>query len=379
MKFVFNQPLERNLKITVSLLSVLLILAFACQKEKRFFKIGLAINLSGSGGNSGEYIRDGVKLAVENINRRGGIKGRHIDLLIRDDKNSKKGILNADRDLIAKGARIIIGHSTSQNTLIAYPLLMRENILTLSAFVQTNHLSGKDDFFIRSSVDSYANGRAMNNLLVRRGIQSIALLLDNSNAGFVQDYAFSIGQEFKGRINQITFNNRKKFNYNKIAASLAVVKPQAIILLTEVSSAGIISQHLRRLGYRGDLISSTWAQTPELFLFGGKAVEGLTILSFINPQHVSKAYSEFKKAYVERFEREPSARSARAFELVTILAQAVAKAKNFRNEEIKRNLIGKKFETMFGILKFDKNGDVIRPFYEIRIRSGRFVTEGGVE
>lgn len=51
-------------------------------------------------GLQGGYIRDGAMIAVEEINNKGGINGRPISLIIKDDKNTDKGITVADKELI---------------------------------------------------------------------------------------------------------------------------------------------------------------------------------------------------------------------------------------------------------------------------------------
>jgi len=93
----------------------------SCNQQQPPIKIGLAINLSGRGGEAGEHIRDGALLAIEDVNNSGGINGRLLELLIRDDQNSDEGIRKADESLINEGVVAIIGHSYSSNTVKAHP------------------------------------------------------------------------------------------------------------------------------------------------------------------------------------------------------------------------------------------------------------------
>ena len=85
----------------------------SCEQQQAPIKIGLSINLSGRGGEAGEQIRDGALLAVEAVNSAGGIKGRPLELLIRDDKNNAEGVKKADESLMNEDVVAIIGHSSS--------------------------------------------------------------------------------------------------------------------------------------------------------------------------------------------------------------------------------------------------------------------------
>jgi len=73
-------------------LAVCFLFICSCNPPPEPIKIGLAINLSGRGGEAGEHIRDGALLAIEKVNVRGGINGRPLELLVRDDENSDEGI-----------------------------------------------------------------------------------------------------------------------------------------------------------------------------------------------------------------------------------------------------------------------------------------------
>ncbi|MGD9278795.1 MAG: ABC transporter substrate-binding protein, partial [Desulfobacterales bacterium] len=123
----------------------------ACDLKKEPIKIGLVVNLSGRGGTAGEYIREGAMIAADEINQKGGIQGRPILLVIKDDENTDDGIINADKELIAEGVPIIIGHTYSESTLKAYPYVTSRDTLLFTSYTATSRLTGKDDLFFRTS------------------------------------------------------------------------------------------------------------------------------------------------------------------------------------------------------------------------------------
>jgi branched-chain amino acid transport system substrate-binding protein len=351
----------------------------ACEQRKEPVKIGLSINLSGRGGTAGEYVRDGAMLAVEEINKKGGINGHPISLLIKDDKNTNEGILEADRELIAEGVPVIIGHTYSEATLTAYPYVTSHNTLLFTSFTGTTQLSGKDDLFFRTSVDNRAYGRALSALVRKRGIKTVSFLLDMSNPSFTTDYVKQTRHYYDGRIASIQFNSQKTPHWEKIIPGLLDPRPDAIVLLSEVTMTGIAAQKLRARGFKGDLIATLWAQTPDLIRYGGKAVEDLTIITFISPRYENLHYEAFSKEVKEKFHHPVTARTVRAYEAVQILSEAGKQCREITVQELKKALLEtERFDGVMGPVRFDAFGDVIRPIFEVRIKNGAFYNAGQI-
>ncbi len=348
----------------------------SCRKEPPAIEIGMSINLSGRGGLAGEYIRDGALLAVREINEQGGIQGRPLRLIVKDDQNTIEGIRRADSALATQNVKVVIGHSTSQNTVAAYPFLMKKGILLITPYAATTQLSGKDDMFLRTCVDNAQYGKALADFLNRDEIKSITLLMDMSNDAFVSDYAHQVQKFFPGQTNSVTFNSKQHNNWETILTRLLSENPEAIMLLTEVNMTGLAAQKLRSQGYTGELIGSLWCQTPDLIRLGGKAVENFIIISFIDPQSNDPKLKKFTEKFSKVFNRPASARSIRSYELMRVLVQALQSCNKFDVNEIKKRLITGYYKTLMGTLGFDKNGDVIRPIYEIHIENGQYKTVG---
>ncbi len=355
------------------------VLLFGCSKPKTPIKIGLSINLSGRGGLAGEYIRDGALLAIRDINRSGGIKGRELQLLIEDDHNNKAGVHQADSILISNGVVVIIGHSTSQNTIFAYPYIQKKKMLLFTPYAATTKLSQKDDYFIRTQVDNRQYGIAFSKYFSSHNIKRIAFLMDFSNRAYVEDLANQIIRYSDSKIvAQIPFNPKKKISWPKIIKTLVFSEAQAIVLLTEVSMTSLAAQKLRSRGFNGILMGSIWCQTPDLIRFGGKALEQFVIISFIDPNIDNPLMQSFRQKFSQAFQRPVSARSMRAYEIITILSRALESLPEVTTEELKKTLLRGKYHTLLGTVRFDSDGDVQRPVYEITVENGRFKTKGSI-
>lgn len=359
------------------LVAVVLFGSAGCSGKKEPIKIGLAVNLSGRGGTAGEYIRSGSMLAVEEINERGGVRGHPLELIIRDDRDTEEGILAADRELVDAGVPLIIGHAYSESTLVAYPYVTSRDVLLFTSFTATTRLSDRDDLFFRTSVDNRSYGEAMGTLLARRDIERVSFLLDMSNPSFVLDYLAETESNFGGISTAVQCHCKQAFDWQQVVSELLAPDPQAVVLLTEVTTTGIAAQKLRAAGFDGDLIATLWAQTPDLMRYGGEAVEGLTIVTFIDSSYQNPKYAGLAEKLLTTFNQPLTARSIRSYEAIYVIAEALARCESFTAGQIKRALLETtRYETVMGPLSFNAFGDVERPIYEILIRDGRFYNMG---
>ncbi|MBA3005845.1 MAG: ABC transporter substrate-binding protein [Proteobacteria bacterium] len=359
------------------------VLLGACNPQpEEPIKIGLSINLSGSGGEAGEHIRNGALLAVDEINVQGGIHGRPLMLLVRDDENTDEGILKADTSLLAEKVIAIIGHSYSSNTVKAYPLVTSQDTLLITAYTGVTKLSGKDDLFFRTCVDCKLYGVKTAAQLKSKGITSVSVLMDMKNADFVEDYVEQLQKNYQGTVTMVQIKSKENIeniDWQQLASEMLAPNPEAVLLLTESSMTAVAAQKLRELKFNGPLIASIWAQSPELLRIGGPAVEGLFLASFVNPENQRPEYLRFSKELNEKFHKTATARADRAYEMVKIIADALKRSKTIDSQSLKIALLQGEYESILGPVKFDNYGDVVRPVYEVIVRDGRFVNGGEIK
>ncbi len=126
-----DTPWARQKKSGEKMICFLALIAFVIAgcDDKKPVRIGFAGGLTGRVSALGTAGRDGVVLAVEEINSRGGLNGRPVELVVRDDKQEPEPALAVDRELIDEGAAAIIGHMTSSMTLAVQELVNKEKIL----------------------------------------------------------------------------------------------------------------------------------------------------------------------------------------------------------------------------------------------------------
>ncbi len=339
-------------------------------------RIGFVSTLTGRASTAGVHARNGAMLAVEEINRKGGIHGRPIELIIRDDKANPNVALKVDQELIDANVVAIAGHLLSSMSVAAVPLMNKTKTLMVASASSTSELTGMDDSFIRllTPVDKEASLLAEVSYY-RFALRRIVVLYDLSNKDLSEAYEkyFRIAfQEAGGKIvRTIPFDTRKNFLAKSIAAEINSADPDGVFIAANAIYAALICQHFRAINQKAKIIDSAWGFTDPAFIQnGGRAVNGVYSITAFNAECQNPEFIRLKDALHKRFAAAPSLAMQLAYESIDVLGKALEETGN--HSELKAVILAKK--TFTGIdgepIIFDRWGDPQRTFYLQEIRDG---------
>jgi len=331
------------------------------------------MNFTGSGANMAVYIRDGALLAVREINASGGVKGRSLKLLVRNDKGTREGIEKADLDLIQKGVVAIIGHRNSHDTLVAYPIVTSKGVLLLGPACASSKLSGRDDLFVRTTFVNDDIAQKIARYFSGKGITRLLCIIDQSNDAYTLDLYENLKKDFKGSLDPFYINTALDFTYPETAKLAVLSGPPAIFFLTPPAATGFLAQRLRASGCRASFYGTIWAQTQDLIRFGGNAVVGLKLFTFVNPQNSYPPFRTFIRK-TKGAGLTPNIRNALGYEAVALIARGLEKADGMTPEALKTALLHAHKSGIIEKLALDAFGDPHRPLWLVGINKKKRMT-----
>lgn len=346
-----------------------------CQ-DKSPVKLGFSGCLTGKLSDLGTGGRDGVILAVEQINQAGGISGRPVRLIIKDDKHDPAVAIRADKELIQEGVIAIIGHMTSTMTMSVMPLINKEKIVMISPTTSTNKLTGIDDYFFSVMPPSKAGVvHQAHHVSEEMGLKTFACAYDLSNRAFSEEWCQDFKAEFEKAGGQIIFSTAftsgQSFSYFKLAQSLLVPEPEGLMLVASALDTAMICQQLAKLGSDIPVICAGWAKTPDVIRHGGTAVEGILFSQTFNNESSDPAFLKFRKQFMERFGRMPNFAATYGYDAVQLFANALSRTDHVSH--LKDALKNSHIDTIQGKLEIDAYGDASRRRFLVTIRNGQFV------
>jgi branched-chain amino acid transport system substrate-binding protein len=341
-------------------------------------RIGFLAGTSGRVADAGISSRDAAQMAIEHCNQSGGVSGRRVRLIVKDDQDRPDVAREAVQDLIDKGVAAIIGPITSHIALAVLPSANEAKVLVLSPTVAGDALSGKDDLFFRvaPTTRDYAT-RSATFLFESRRMRRAAAVYDLSNRAYTESWVEGFKRAFHEAggelIATIGFDARTDRTFLEIAGELLAARPDGILIVANSMDSALLCQQIRKLDSRMEIALSDWGATERLLELGGKAVEGVTLVQSYDPREQNLRYRTFRKAYMERYHREPGPPAVNTYDAVQVILAALRSQK--RGQPLHETILSiERFEGLQGDFGFDRFGDALRPRPSITIvRDRQFI------
>lgn len=353
------------------------IAAMACAPQVPW-RVGFLGGLSGRVSDVGLAGRDGARLAVEHINARGGIAGRQVDLIVRDDAQTPEQAQRAVNELIAAGVELIIGPMTSAMAAAALPAANAAGVMLVSPTVQGSGFSHLDDNFVRvSSASGEYAAEAARFVARERGLRRAAIIFDMDNEAFTVDWGQFFASEFVAQGGVVVHTER----YDAASAPslqehverMLGASPDLLIIVATVVDVARIAQLVRRVDSSVTLLGSSWAGTEQLLAIGGSAVEGMLVPQLFDRDDQSAAYSAFRAEYRARFGEAPGFVAVAAYDATHLALDSLERAGG--GSKIKAALVNRAFDGLQQRIEIDNFGDSRRKIHMMSVRDGHFRRE----
>ncbi len=369
-------------------LILFLLLAFtitACKQEAKIYRIGAELPLSGPMEDYGRNVKNGLMLALEEINAAGGIKrrgeseGKKIDIIFEDDGTDEKKAVEKTKSLM-KSARVplIIGGVTSGIALAIAPICEAEKIVLLSPTASSPKLSGAGQYIFRNYPSDALEGKVMAEYAVRHmNVRNVAIFyIDN-------EYGQGLMNVFKERFTGLGGLIAMEYPYTQGTTDfVAPVKqlkakpPDAIYVIGYYAEIAAIMKEIRKQKVESKIISVEGLVQPLVLETAAEVVEGVIYPQpHYNPESPDPKIQEFVKAYRTKFNTKPDIDAAFSYDALRIVAKAIEQSANYP-VDLRDRIADVSMRGIIGDISFDANGDVdIRP--EIfQIKGGKFVPVG---
>lgn len=343
-------------------------------------KLGFSAGLSGLKSELGISGRNGAQLAVEEINRNGGIRGRKLELLVMDDKNDARIACAVDQSLAKQGVNIIIGHMVSSVATDTAKNANENKVLLISPTIAMEELTYIDDNFIRVIASNKVQGYSLAKAVLRETpVRSIAIVYDENNASFAKiiNESFEMQMRDSGGsvVANASFKNRSDFK--SIISVLRESNADGVLLIASAIDAGMFCQQSRKQNLKLPVFSPMWTMTNDFIQAGGADVEGAYLISQVDLESEAAVYVEFKKAYQDRYGESPSFASILSYDAVMVATAAIQEAGTDSTAQVKDAIlrIGE-FSGLQGPINMDEFGDVKNSYYLYRVQNGVFKKVG---
>ena len=324
--------------------------------ETGSIKIGVAGPKTGKEAKNGQDLIEGTTLAVEEWNAKGGVLGRKIEIVTRDDQGEPQLATSAAQQLVGERVVGVIGHFNSGSTIPASEIYHKAGIITITP-ASTNEAvtdRGYQDVFRTCGRDDRQAPAASNFLVNVLKAKRIAIL-DNRTA-YGKGLADNVEKALKGKV-EVVFHegfSEKERNFRPYLSKLKDANVDVWYFGGIYDQAAPMVIQARQLGITAPMMSGDGVHGyDEGFLqVCGKDADGtLTTFPFTNP--------DFPDKYRKRFSgKNPGPYAVFAYTAAQILLSGIEKAGSVDEAAIAKAMHGNAFDTPIGNVEFDAKGDI---------------------
>ena len=360
---------------------------FSCDdNDAEQIPVGIVVPLTGEFESTGLNMKNGMELALEEINGSSMLGGAEIRFIIEDSESTPEGARRAYAKLIEQdGVVAVLGPFTSRATKEVIPVAHENKVISFSPTSAADGLSAESEFVFRASlVVEHLVSSGISVTERELGYRRVATITNSADT-FSQSNLERLKKEFEKYegIQIVSEQTYDPSELSDLSAQLTEIKdadPDAIFISALPSGRTEIPVQARRLGIDDVPFIATLLTVDDVKKanerLAGAAEGAITFTVWLAAVDTPENHI-FLRNYREKYGQEPGAFAARSYEATRILAQAIADASSTDSPAIRDAMADIRVEnTIFGDFYFDRNGDAVyEPIVGI-VKSGRFEVLG---
>ncbi|MEU0519130.1 branched-chain amino acid ABC transporter substrate-binding protein [Streptosporangium sp. NPDC006007] len=340
--------------------------------------LGMLIPQSGSEAAIGPYMSNAAQLAVDEINAKGGVLGRKLELKTADDACDAQSAAAGANKLVTEGVKVSVGGYCSGATLPTLPIFGKANIPMIIPAANSQELVDqklKHVFLINGTGSQQA--AAAEKWMVKENAKSVVLMHDNTS------YSKDIALRTKALLDTaggpeavlVETVTPKESDYSANVTNVLAKKPDFVYWTGYFQEGGLIARQLRQAGYKGSIMVADGSVSPKLAEIAGvEAAEGVYATMTQTPDTLEGAEG-WIAAYKKKYNTDPGPYSNQAYDAVRLAAEAITKAGSTDGTKVVAALEATDGFPMFsGPLKFTPDHTLSNGGFQILVVKGGKIT-----
>ncbi len=315
--------------LALALISAVALGGLSCRSSPNTVPIGAYLPLSGPLASFGASTRNGVEMALQEINSAGGLDGKLLEVTFVDDEGDPERARDAARRLIENsGVALIIGGTTSGTSLAAAPICQAQGVPMLSPSSTNPAVTEIGDFIARVCyVDSF-QGTAMATFAhnsLRLGRVAVMTKMGDGYSEGLAEYFIRTFEELDGEVVAEVPVPESPLRVDDAVRAALAENPEAIYLPLYYQDVAIIARNVAESGGTVSLLGGDGWDSPELLELAGEVLDGGYFSTHFSSQDRRTKVRTFVRMYREMYDTTPDATAALGYDALHLVASALAR------------------------------------------------------
>lgn len=322
--------------------------------------VGAVYPMTGAVAYDGQTELNGAKLAVEEVNAKGGVLGKTLKLNVQDGAcNPAQSVSAAEKLITQEKVVSLLGAFCSSSTGAVMEVAKKHGIPFVTGVSTAQGLTERGNkWFFRATDTSALLGQAFAPAIAKLGAKRVAFLVVNDDWGRAVASSYGAALEKEGaKVVDTEIFSRDDTDLFSYITKIKAQKPDVVISAANTQLAANVTKQLRQLGVTATLMGEgAFTSESYLKLVGDLGKDVIGLVEYV-PTIESPENQAFLKSYKQHYKgEEPSKFSAAAYQAVHILAAAINRAGSTDPEKIREALLKTDYNGLTGNFKFAANG-----------------------
>lgn len=342
------------------------------------WKIGAYLSLSGAETQFGIETKEGIELAADEANKKGGIRGRQVKVLYEDDKSNPQETNNKVLQLITRDKVVaLLGEVASARSTVGGIVANKYKIPMITPSSTAPEVTQIGPFVFRVCFTDDVQGQMGAEFIINKlGKKRIAMLFASDDV-----YSSGLAQQFRDATKKLggTIVIEKSFlhtetNFTTYINELRDAKPEIIYAPIYYNAMVPIARQAKAAGVVGSMfVGGDGWDASDLLKDAGEELDGAYFTNHYAPDVPWPHAQTFLKGYKERFQRDPSSLSAMGYDAAALLFDAMTRAKAETPEAIRDAIAETKgFGGATGTITIDPNRNADKSIVIVQIKNKKF-------
>ena len=346
--------------LSLTALAVASVVAAGPSLAQQPIRIGASIAVTGRDKVQGGYVREGYLLCQNQVNEKGGILGRPIEFVIRDDASDPKAAAALYEKLITEDkVDAVIGPYGSAMTDAAADVTEKHRKLMVAPSAGTSAIwekGRKHLIMVLSPLEAATAGTI--DLAARNGLKTIAVIsVDTLPAKAVAKGALELAKKEGLELILHETYPPGTTDFSAILDKVKAATPDLLVVNYVPAEVIAMTRQMKELDINVKMLSATpGASFLDYQEALGKTAEFVYAGSYWNPDLPYPGNREFVAAYQKEFNRTPAFVSASSYAGCQLLVDAARRVGSLDSDKLREALLKLKTKTVFGDFAVDERG-----------------------
>ena len=368
---------KKSVIFVIAITFILFSFQTGCSKKEETYKVGAILPLTGSAAIVGEYLKNGIDLAIEKINSEGIIPNKKLEIVYGDSKNSPKEAISILNKFISVDKIPITISAVSSVSMAMIPVADENKHVLFITVASAPGIPEKSEWAFRIFATSKNEATKMANYAYSSlHIKRLAIFYVNDEYGLGGYKIFR--EEFEklgGKVIWEESYEKAHMDFRNQLVKIKEANPEAVWIIGYDRSLANIVKQAKEMDIQSKILTIIGFSLPKVLEQAGDASEGvyMTLMPFNPDIPTSDKSRKFVSNYKAKYNAKPGFMSAISYDMAIILADVINK-RGYSSKDIKNGLLDiRGYQGIIGQISISENGEADFPLDIGIVKDGKII------